>query len=269
MSDQSQVLKQNVIKEEFGWEVPVESVPIPSRGIIYDPDTTLYNRQTVPIKAMTAHEEDILSSQAFIKDGTVIDQLIKSCITDKTFSVDSLTIGDRNAIMVAIRITGYGSDYNVKTTCQNCSNKANQKFNLANLPIKRLEIEPIKSGENAFEFTLPVTKKKIIFKFLTSGDERQRSRANKNEIKVLGTKIEKNVTSYLKYSIISIDGVTDMNKIHHFVTNMPAFDSRSLRTYIAKHEPGMEMAVKYECKSCDHLNEITLPITSEFFWPGT
>jgi len=263
------MIKQDIMKEEFGWTIPVESVPLPSKGVLYDPDTTIYNREMVPIKAMTAHEEDILMSQAFIKDGTVIDQLIRSCVTDKTFDVEDLISGDRTALMVAIRITGYGSDYNVDTVCQNCSYKNQHTFKLGDLPIKRLKIEPVKKGVNAFKYTLPVTKKEITFKFLTGKDERDRTLSNKNAMSILDSKIEKNVTSFLKYSILSIGGVSDKNKIEHFVRNMPAYDSKSLRQHIRDNEPGMVMGAHYDCASCSHRNDITLPITSEFFWPST
>ena len=103
---------RNVMKDDFGMEVPVESVPLPSRGLIYPVDSSSHNRETIEIKAMTAREEDILTSRALIKKGTVITQLIKSCVVDKSINVESMISGDRNALMTAIRITGYGSDYN-------------------------------------------------------------------------------------------------------------------------------------------------------------
>jgi hypothetical protein len=264
-----QVMKQNIMKEEFGWEIPVESVPLPSRGILYSPDSTLFNREIVPIKAMTAHEEDILTSQAFIKEGTVINQLIKSCVTDKSFDVDDMTIGDRNALMIAIRITGYGPDYNVNTSCENCSHVNNVTVNLSDLGIKRLSIKPVKDGKNEFEFALPVTKKKVTFKFLTLKDESDRTISNRNEQAAFGVKLEKNVTSYLKYTLLSVGGVTDKSKLHHFVTYMPAFDSKALRKFINDNEPGMDMGAHYDCEKCTHRNGFNLPITSEFFWPST
>jgi len=262
------ILKQNVMKEEFGWEVPVESVPLPSKGMIYSPDSTLYNRATVPIRAMTAHEEDILSSQALIKEGTVINDLISSCVTDKTFDIDNLTLGDRNALMVSVRITGYGPEYNVSTVCEKCGHNNKVVANLSELEIKRLSIEPVESGKNEFEFTLPVTKKTVTFKFLTSKDERDKNTALRNAQAALKTKIEKNITSYLKYTIVSVDGVRDKNKIHHFVMNMPAWDSKSLRDYIQEHEPGMDMTSSYNCSNCGQHNKYSLPMTSQFFWPS-
>ena len=115
------VQKQDVVKDKFGWEVPVEVVPLPSQGRVYPAGSPLRGRETVEIKAMTANEEDILMSPALIKQGKVLDKLMSSCLIDKSIDPQELLSGDRNALMIAIRITGYGSDYTVKTTCPNCS----------------------------------------------------------------------------------------------------------------------------------------------------
>ena len=262
-------MRHNVVKEDFGWEIPVETVPLPSRGLLYNPDSTLFNRETVPIKAMTAHEEDILSSQALIKEGTVITNLIKSCVTDKSFGINELTLGDRNALMISIRITGYGHDYKVILDCQNCGAKNNASVNLSELAINRLKLKPVKEGMNEFEYHLPVTKKKVYFKFLTMKDEIDRSSIAKSSSRLSDSKVEKNVTSYLKQTIVEIDGIRDKNKINQFVDIMPAFDSKSLRNYIREHEPGMDMSVEHVCGNCGHHIQAAMPMTSEFFWPGT
>ena len=160
------VHKQNIMKDAFGWDIPVESIPVPSAGLLYDPDSKLYKTETLQIKAMTAHEEDILTSPALLKEGTAVDYVIKSCLIDKTINVDNLIVGDKNAIMVSIRVTGYGRDYNIKPACDNC-NKINEiTCDLSNLSIDRLKIEPIAPGRNEFEFILPVTKKRVVFKFM-------------------------------------------------------------------------------------------------------
>ena len=270
MSDKLQdaalhVMKQNIMKEEFGWEVPIETVPLPSRGLVYSPDTTLYNRETVPIKAMTAHEEDILTSQAFIKEGTVVNNLIRSCVTDKTFRVEDLIVGDRNALMTAIRVTGYGADYKVVAPCNNCSNANNVTVDLSELEINRLKIKPVEEGKNEFEYTLPVTKKKVTFKFLTIADDIDRTQATKN----LRAKLETNITTYLKYVILSVDGKRDKTKISQFIKHMPAFDSKSIRNFIKNNEPGMDMTGRFSCKNCSYNNEFTIPVTAEFFWPDS
>ena len=263
-----QIPTTNVMKDMFGWEVPQELVPIPSEGKIYDPDSTLYGRETVQIKSMTAQEEDILTSQAFIKEGTVIENLIKSCLIDKSFDIDDLTNGDRNAILISIRITGYGSDYDVSHNCANCGTNNDVTVDLSSLPIKRLKVTPITEGKNLFSYELPVTKKTVTYRFLTGKDEAEEE-VYQQRMKALNINKDSTVTRFLERIIVSVDGITDKNKIQHFIRNMPALDSRKLRLYVKSQEPGIDMVWNYNCSNCNHQNAFTIPITPEFFWPST
>ena len=265
--DSRQVMRQNVMKDEFGWEVPVESIPIPTKGTVYSPDSTLYNTSTLQIKAMTAREEDILASPAFHKEGTALTHLIQSCLMDKTINSEDMINGDRMALMVGIRVTGYGPEYHASSNCQTCGTKNEFIVDLTKLPIKRLEIKPVKPGTNEFEFSLPVTKKKVVFKYVTAKEDRERSAALKSMQKITGASISNNITSFLENAIVSVDGIKDRMKIKHFVMNMPAFDSKALRKYIIDNEPGMDMRCRFECKSCGAFNETNMPMTTEFFWP--
>ena len=261
------VMKNNIMKDDFGWTVPVETVPLPSKGVIYSPDSILFGKETLQIKAMTAQEEDILLSQALIKEGTVIIHLIKSCLVDKSVNVNDLIAGDRNALMISIRITGYGTQYPVALNCENCGKKNDLDINLADLGIKRLSIEPIENGKNEFSFLLPVTKKNVIFKFLDANDERNRQAKIDFIEKHSGGMRSNNITSFLEASIIAIDGIKDKDKISHFVKNMPALDSKKLRDYINDNSPGIDLEQEYDCKFCSSHNKFSLPINSNFFWP--
>jgi len=261
---------RNVLKEDFGWEIPYETVPLPSQGVIYSPNSTLYLKETLDIKAMTAKEEDILSSPALIKKGSTISRLLASCIVDKSIDVDEMLIGDRNAVMVSIRITGYGHDYNTSIRCKHCNNVNQRTLNLAELPLKFLKISPIEKGKNAFEFTLPVTKKNIIFKFATAGEDKDRNAAKEKMKKYFDNNdIESNVTELLEKSIVSIDNISDKNKIRHFVQYMPAFDSKALRKFINENQPGIDMNHTLICDECESTSDVMIPVTSEFFWPST
>ena len=164
---------RSVIKDDFGFEIPVETVPLPSGGKCYDADHPLHGQETVEIRAMTAREEDILTSKALIKKGTVITHLIKSCLIDKRIDPNTLLAGDRNALMVALRITGYGVEYKVEIDCPACGERSKHNFNLGELPIKRLECRPVAEGTNVFESDLPVSKAKVRWKLLTGHDEQE------------------------------------------------------------------------------------------------
>jgi len=261
------MMKQNIMKEEFGWEIPVEAIPVPSAGLLYNPDSNLYNLKTLKIKAMTAHEEDILSSPALLKEGTAVDHVIRSCLIDRSIDINDLLVGDKNALMVSIRITGYGSKYNISPKCENCGETNKIEFDLSGLGINRLKIEPVEKGKNQFLYELPVTKKKVIFKFMTVNEQKQREAQSDFYEKNITQGVKKTVTSFLEHSIVSVEGITDKNKISHFVRNMPAFDSKSLRNFIIDHEPGLDMTHDWHCKHCSHANNSNLAITAEFFWP--
>lgn len=259
---------RDVMKDDFGWEVPVESVPVPSGGKIYAPSTNLHGVSTIDIKAMTAQEEDILTSRALIRKGIVLSKLIESCVIDKNIDTRHMVAGDRNALMIAIRVTGYGSEYKTDITCPSCSHRQPYEFDLGELAIVPLEIDPVTPGENRFSYTLPVTKKKVEFKFLTGVDEEEMTaEAEKMRQIMPDREITNNVTRNLEKSILSIDGVTDRVKITLFIKQMPARDSRMLRQYMERNEPGIDMTTTMGCSNCGTSSSVQLPLGTGFFWP--
>lgn len=255
------------VKAEFGIDIPVEIVPLPSAGKVYPTTSPIYGKDLLEIRPMTAREEDILTSKALLKKGTVISELIKSCLVDKGVNPADLLVGDRNALMVAIRITGYGHEYDAEIECAECQTKAPQQFNLGALPLQRLEIEPVEPGLNLFEFMLPYTKKKARFKFLTGRDEEEIV-ATAEKQKKLGLNSEAVVTTNLLYSLVSVDGIEDRSKLAGFIRMMPARDSLALRNYIRENEPGIRMRQETTCPSCGHSEEVNMPIGVSFLWPS-
>ena len=177
-----------------------------------------------------------------------------------------LLAGDRNAIMVALRITGYGAEYTVEADCPKCGARSKQEFNLGEMPIKRLQIEPVAKGQNVFEFKLPVTKKTVNFKFLTGRDEEEINTIQERT-KKQGAQADNIVTNRLQFAIVSIDGKTDRSSINGFIRNMPARDSMSLRKFIDANEPGIDMKGNFDCPSCSDVNEVRVPLGASFFWP--
>ena len=215
---------RDIMKDDFGFEIPTESVPLPSGGVTYPVESSLHGRTTVDVRAMTAREEDILTSRALIKKGTVITELIKSCLIDKSIDVSNMLSGDRNALMVALRITGYGAEYNVEVDCPACQTRSKQSFNLSELAIKPLDIEPVAIGQNLFETTLPMTKKVVRYKFLTGADEEEIMIIQERKKKAGGMS-DNLVSTRLQFSLMAVDGKTDKNLINSFIRNIPARDS--------------------------------------------
>ena len=85
----------------MSFTLPTEMVDLPSKGLLYPESNPLSSGQ-VEVKYMTAKEEDILTNQNYISNGTVLDRLLKSLIVTN-INYNDLLIGDKNAIMIAAR----------------------------------------------------------------------------------------------------------------------------------------------------------------------
>jgi hypothetical protein len=155
----------------------------------------------------------------------------------------------------------------VEMECPECNVKSPHEFNLAALPIKRLEIEPTAPGSNLFEFVLPMSKKNVKFKFMTGRDEEEIAALGEKQ-KKLGLPTDSAVTTNLLYSIVSVDGTEDRGKISNFVKNMPARDSLYLRNYMRDNEPGIIMKQETTCNACGHSEEVSMPLGVTFLWPS-
>lgn len=138
------------MSSKLGFDIPVESVSLPSQGKIYSSEHPFCNAENAEVRSMTAREEDLLTSPALLKSGQVINKLVESCLLNKSVKADDLLIGDRNALLVAIRIIGYGSEYTTKIRCPECDEQFNYGFQLDNLSIKRLQVEPSEPNKNLF-----------------------------------------------------------------------------------------------------------------------
>ena len=140
---------------------------------------------------MTAKEEDILTNQAYIKNGTVIDKLIDSVIVTEGVNHKDLIVGDKNAVMIATRILGYGADYKVMI------GNEEHVIDLGQLENKEFDSSLITDGQNEFNFKLPHSKIDVTYKILTGNDESKISREvaglkklNKNSSAELSTRMK-------------------------------------------------------------------------------
>lgn len=248
------------------FEVPDVVVPLPSNGKVYPKTHPLSDKDDVIIGAMTTRQENILTNRSLAKKGTLLTHLVKSALKDPNIDPKDLLTGDRNTIMVALRVSGYGAEYKTQLKCPACGESFSQDFDLSQLPIRRLEIDPINPGENNFSFTLPVSRAEVIFKFLTGVDEETISQVNSQK-KKQGIDGSDLVTQGLIHSIVSIAGETERAKIFRIVNNLLAADSRALRKFIQENEPGMQMRGQMECPHCDHSQEVDMPLGANFFWP--
>lgn len=260
---------ENQPKRRARIEVPTEVVPLPSLGKVYPVGSPLHGRDRVEIKSMTAHEEDILTSRALLKQGKAFTALIGSCLMDKEIDPEDLLVGDRNALLIAIRITGYGAEYAASSVCPACGESSKVEFDLSKLPVKQLETDPPAPGQNLYSFELPVTKKNVTFSLMTGRTERDLSAENEKKRKLYGPDmIEENVTAELARQIVSLGDETDRDVISMLVKQLPARDSRALARKIDELSPGVELQQSVVCPRCKETSEVAVPMGPDFFWPG-
>ncbi len=195
--------------------------------------------------------------------------LLRSCLPNKLIDPDELIIGDRNAILIALRISGYGKEYIVPVQCPSCDavDKAFE-FDLSKLEIKPLGAEPVEAGTNTFKFSLPVSKKEVVFKLMTAKDDREVDLLVEKTRKASGGSVDNAMTTRLFHSIYSLGGEADRGKLSTIIKRLPARDSRALRTHIEEIVPGVKMEQVFVCKACGAESEVDVPMGTEFFWPS-
>jgi hypothetical protein len=239
-------------------KIPTETVTLPSKGLLY-PETSPLAKGEIEMKYMTAKEEDILTNANYIRQGTVIDKLLQALIITP-IDYNELLVGDKNAVLIAARVLGYGKDY-VFT-----NNGVNITVDLSKLEDKVINESLYKRGVNEFNFTLPHSNNNITFKLLTHGDE-QKIEAEIKGLQKVNPNSSTDVTTRLKYIITSVNSNRDQKDIREFVDNyLIAKDARALREYYSKISPDINLM--YNPDTDSYTGEgIAIPINLNFFWP--
>jgi len=236
------------------FKFPTEEIELPSKGLVYPKDNPLSSGK-VEIKYMTAKEEDILSNQAYIEKGNVLDKLLESVIVSK-INISDLIVGDKNAILIATRILGYGSDYKVTI------NGKTETIDLSELENKEFDGSTMIEGKNEFAFTLPHSNTKITYKILDGYDDKKVEKELRG-LKKLSPNSSPEASTRLKYTLVSVNGETEKKDIREFVDNyFLARDTRAFREHLRQTQPDVDLNV-----ILDSGEEVTVPIGLSFFWP--
>ena len=252
------------------FSLPTETIELPSQGKVYDLENPL-SSGTVEMKYMTAKEEDILTSQNLIKQGVVLDKLFESMIVTP-LNYGDLFIGDKNAIMVAARILGYGKDYVVEIDDPFApGNKQQVTIDLTQIEHKEVDYSLFEHRKNEFDYELPQSKRVVTFQLMTHKVERdiqtEMKAMNKTTVR---TGIDRELTTRLKHIIVAIDGDSGRATINHFVDNeLFAVDSRALRAYMKAISPDLDMTFTFVSDITGEVKEIEIPMDVSFFWPST
>jgi hypothetical protein len=236
------------------FKFPTEEVELPSKGLVYPEDNPLSSGK-VEIKYMTAKEEDILSNQTYIQKGNVLDKLLESVIVSK-IDINDLITGDKNSILIATRILGYGKNYSFTY------NGKEYDVDLTELDNREFDSSNIEKGKNEFSYKLPNSETMITYKILNGKDEKKIDRELAG-LKKLNKESSPELTTRLKHMITSVDGDEETKTIREFVDSyLLARDARAFREHIRLTQPDVDLSYVL-----DNGKEVAIPIGLGFFWP--
>ena len=239
------------------FKFPTEVVELPSKGLIYPEDNPLSSGK-IEMKYMTAKEEDILTNQNYITRGTVIDKLIQALVVDKSIKYGDILAGDKNVLLVAARILGYGENYEFEY------NGEKHTVDLSKLDNKPIDDSLFETGKNEFTYSLPTSGKNITFKLLTHQDDLDIDQEIKG-LKKVNKDSSAEMSTRLKYIIQSVDGKVDQKTIRNFVDNeFLARDARAFRNYYASIQPDLDLTFYPENGPEEGVD---IPIGINFLWP--
>ena len=254
------------MSEQVKSQFPTEMVDIPSKGKLY-PKEHPFSSGKVEMRYMTAREEDIITSRTLIQKGIAFDRLLESLVVEKV-DLDTLLLGDKNALLIAARVLSYGKDYTITMT-DNMNDKHEIKVDLSNLNNKPVDFKKFISNTRQFEVELPLSKRKVVVK-INDGKDEKLIDADLKGLKKLAktTGVVPEITTRLIHSIVSIDGNDKKEAIRSFVNNeLLAGDSSYLRDQLYDMSPDLDMTTEWE-DSNGEIQDIDIPINLDFFFPN-
>jgi len=240
-----------------------EEIELPSGGRFYASGAS-----SVKVKPITAKEEDILSNQRLLRSGKAFDELMKSCVVEwNGIQFNELLVGDKNTILMAIRVISLGEDYDVELTCPHCEKKSPLNISLKeDLSIKRLTQESV-AGKNEFQWQSPKGINYTI-RLMTHKDQQEIEQETKRKKAMFKANYKESpISDFLVHSIVSIEDIRDKSEILEILANAPSDELRALLVFIKEISPDYNMKYDFECLNCGETTEVAIPMNAGFFWP--
>jgi len=238
-----------------------EVIKLPSKGMFYS-----HRISEVSVEYMTSKDEDLLTTPSLIENGTVLDILLKRKIKTPGITVDELLAGDRNAIILFLRTSSYGADYSVQVTDPRSGIPFKDSVNLLQLKYKEPQELPDEYGH--FTVDIPMRKKTITFRLLTSGEDMTIYKKSEAIKEAYNEEFSQYSTMKLKAHVVAVNEKTDRSYIDKFVDAMPALDAMTIRRKIIDVSPDVNMAYEFMTKD-GYKFTANLTIGIDFFFPGT
>lgn len=239
--------------------VGYEIIQFPSKGVFYPNKVS-----EIMVEYMTSKDEDILSTASLIENGTVLDILIKNKIKTPGINTDELLVGDRNAILLFLRASSYGEEYEVRVTDPRTGVPFNDKVNLTQLKAKTIAAIPDERGE--FSYMLPVRKVLVKFKILNYREVNHVLKTSEAKQEAYGTTYSEFGSTKLKAEVVEVNGNRSKDYINQFIDALPAKDTSLLKQKVVEATPDVDM--NYEFSASDGYKfKAKVSVGVDFFFP--
>jgi hypothetical protein len=235
--------------------IQYDVVELPSQGMFY-PD----GRKTVKVSYLNATDENVLASPNLISNNLIVDELLKRKIVDKDFNIALMPEEDKQAVLIFLRNTAFGTKYKIKLYDEETDADYETELDLSEIKIKKFDIVPDANGE--FEVELPVSKKKVKFVFLSPAMEEEITKWQK-DFKSLDN-IVPIVTKTLERVIREIDGNREPMSLFRWIQMMPIADSQFLRKFIKEKRPGLDLTYPVQLPT-GRVVDVNVAFGTEFF----
>ncbi len=211
--------------------IAYDVVELPSRGIHYT-----NNKKSLRVAYLTAADENILASPNLIQTSQIVTELLKRKILDRDINIDDIVDEDKEAILIFLRNTAFGSEYTITLTDSKTNESFDVKVDLSSLDFKPFTLEPDTNGE--YPYRMEKSGINITFKFLSQKQEKEIDELNKSWN---GVGVAPIITKRLEMMIKSIEGNKDPMNIRNFIETMPIKDSQDFRKYVNDNKPGLDL----------------------------
>ena len=236
--------------------IAYDVVELPSRGIHYQ-----NGKKSLRVAYLTAADENILASPNLIQTNAIVNELLKRKVLDKDLSTEDLVEEDKEAILIFLRNTAFGSEYKVTLTDPKTNEDFEVQIDLSSLDFKPFTLVADSNGE--YSYFMNKSKVDVTFKFLTQKQE--------NDIKEIGKSWNGNgiapiITKQLEGMIKSVAGVNDPMNTRNFIENMPIKDSQDFRKYASDNKPGIDLTQTANTPSGEEI-QFRIGFGVDFFRP--
>lgn len=236
--------------------IAYDVIELPSRGIYYP-----NRKKSVKVAYLTAADENVLSSPNLIATNKVVDEILKRKVLDRDIQTDDLVEEDRQAILIFLRNTAFGSEYTINTIDPKTKEPFEFKTDLSSMKVKDFNLVEDSNGE--YSYFMEKSQVNVTFNFLTKKQLDELETISETWNGVGSAPI---VTRRLEMMIKSVQGNRDLLTIRNFIQNLHIKDSQDFRKFVNKNKPGIDLVQTVNTPSGDTI-QVEIGFGVEFFRP--